>query len=128
MESILDAQTAITSETDSESETVDETETSVTTDTLKDAEVTRVVSFTSSVKVGDNVRLEICGFSSVRYDIYVYYSENKPASVEELAPVYSDGDGRVMWEWKVPSGTKSGRKKIIVTGGGEKLTLYLDIE
>lgn len=105
----------------SESESVSEFE------TYKDAEILRVVSFTSVVKAGDEVTLTLSGMPNTRYDIFVYYSKN-PATDEDLEPKMSDGEGNITWSWSVPSSVKEGLKEINIIGGGEKLTIYLDIQ
>lgn len=99
---------------------------SVTTDEYIEARVLRVLHFTSSVKAGDKVTLKLSGYKNTRYDIYVYYSKN-PANDDALDPKMSDGDGIVTWTWNVPSSVKAGMRKICIIGGGEILTIYLDI-
>ena len=105
----------------SESESVSEYE------TYKDAEILRVVSFTSVVEAGDDVALTLSGMPNTRYDIYVYYSKN-PATDPDLEPKMSDGEGNLTWEWSVPSSVKAGMREIKIVGGGEILTIYLDVQ
>ena len=94
--------------------------------TYKKAEVLRVIEFTSVVSSGDEVILSLSGMPTTKYDIYVYYS-SKPSTDASLQPKYSDGDGDITWKWVVPSAVKSGTKKIEIIGGGEILTLYIEI-
>ena len=94
--------------------------------TYKKAEVLKVIKFTSVVDSGDEVILSLSGMPNTKYDIYVYYS-SKPSADESLQPKYSDGEGNIIWKWNVPSSVKSGTKKIEIIGGGEILTLYIEI-
>lgn len=95
-------------------------------ETYKDAEILKVVSFTSVVCAGDEVTLTLSGMPNTRYDIYVYYSKN-PATATDLEPKMSDGEGKITWNWRVPSSVKEGLREIDIVGGGEILKIYLDI-
>lgn len=112
-----------------ESSIAESSDTEVTSEAIsyKDAEVLRVTSFTSVVDAGDEVTLTLTGMPNERYDIYVYYSKN-PSTDEDLEPKMSDGEGNITWVWTVPSSAKAGMREIIIVGGGEMLTIYLDIQ
>ena len=104
-----------------------ETEAASEAVSYKEAEILRVTSFTSVVDAGDEVTLALTGKPNERYDIYVYYSKN-PASDDDLEPKMSDGEGNITWRWAVPSSVKAGMREIVIVGGGEMLTIYLDIQ
>ena len=128
LESISQDDDSTETENDSgiESKTESETETETEEETYKKAEILRVTKFTSVADNGEEVILSVSGMPNTRYDIYVYYS-SKPSSSAELQPRYSDGEGNITWKWTVPSAVKSGTKKIEIIGGGEMLTLYIEI-
>lgn len=96
-------------------------------ETYKDAEILRIVSFSSVVEAGEEVTLTLSGIPNTRYDIYVYYSKN-PATDEDLEPQMSDGEGNITWTWRVPTSVKAGMREIKIVGGAEMLTIYLDIQ
>ncbi len=119
--------------TESESLTDTDTDTIVGDTSISDetgeyieARVLRVLNFTSRVKAGDNVTLKLSGYKNTRYDIYVYYSKS-PSNDSALHPKMSDGEGIIAWTWDVPSSVRAGMRKICIIGGGEILTVYLDI-
>lgn len=82
-----------------------------------------VTYLTDSVKKGSKATLSVTGTPGVTYSIAVYYSSSV-STAKGLEPKSADGDGNVTWSWRVGSRTKPGKHKIVISGGGERITLY----
>lgn len=82
-----------------------------------------VTYLTDNVKKGNTATLSVSGTPGVTYSIAVYYSSTV-STAKGLEPKTADQTGKVSWSWRVGSRTKPGKHKIVISGGGEKLTLY----
>ena len=82
-----------------------------------------VTYLTDSVKKGSKATLSVTGTPGVTYSIAVYYSSSVSAA-KGLEPKSADSNGNVSWSWRVGSRTKPGKHKIVISGGGESITLY----
>ena len=106
-----------TSGTDAATETLPET-----TETPKSGKIV-VTYLTDKVKRGNRATLSVSGTPGVTYSIAVYYSSTV-STAKGLEPKSADGDGNVTWSWNVGSRTKPGEHRIVISGGGERITLY----
>ena len=86
-----------------------------------------VVNLTSPVKKGENVLLKIRGEPMTDYNITVYYDSGK-STEKGLETKESDSGGKVTWQWKVSENVAPGSHKIVISGGGDKVTAYLETE
>ncbi|NLE13070.1 MAG: hypothetical protein GX628_05250 [Clostridiales bacterium] len=85
----------------------------------------KLVSVTSPCRNGKNATVKISGKPDTRYFIEVIYSSGA-SKAAGLGPKTSDNKGNVSWTWRVGSNTKEGEHPIIITGGGEELTLSFE--
>ena len=83
----------------------------------------QLVKMDKTVARGEKTTLSIQGLPGETYGIKVYYSASvsKASGLEDKA---ADKDGNVSWTWRVGSQTKPGEHKIVISGGGETLTVY----
>ena len=82
-----------------------------------------VTYLTENVKKGGRATLSVAGTPGMTYSITVYYSSSVSAA-KGLEPKSADSNGNVSWSWRVGSRTKPGKHKIVISGGGESITLY----
>ena len=82
-----------------------------------------VTYLTENVKKGGRATLSVAGTPGITYSIAVYYSSSVSAA-KGLEPKSADSNGNVSWSWRVGSRTKPGKHKIVISGGGESITLY----
>ncbi|MDY2907234.1 MAG: hypothetical protein SOT56_08455 [Eubacteriales bacterium] len=82
-----------------------------------------VTYLTENVKKGSRATLSVAGTPGITYSITVYYSSSVSAA-KGLEPKSADSNGNVSWSWRVGSRTKPGKHKIVISGGGESITLY----
>lgn len=85
-----------------------------------------VTMLTDNVKRGSMAALSVIGVPGVTYSISVYYSQS-PSSAKGLEDKTADQSGEVSWSWRIGSRTKQGKHRIVITGGGETLTLYFTV-
>ena len=66
------------------------------------------------------------GKANTEYTITVYYKSG-PSSASGLDPKTSDANGYVSWSWKVGGRTAPGTYRIVVEGGGEKVSVNFTV-
>lgn len=96
------------------------TTTVATTVTTTQGASLRIVSVTSPASRNEMATLTIVGKPNTEYDINVYYSSGA-STADGLENKVSDANGNVSWTWKVGGSTNPGEKRIVVSGGGEKV-------
>lgn len=116
-------------ETNAETSTLHnpDTETTTETSTSHSSGTLTVTYLTEKVKRGNTATLSIKGSEGTVYSIAVYYSTTV-STAKGLEPKTAEADGSVSWNWKVGSRTKAGKHRIVISGGGESLTLYFTTE
>ena len=105
-----------------------ETQPDPTKPTSPDTEnmVLTFVQWPETIKRGKDGTVIIQGKPNTEYTIRVYYKSGT-STAKGLEAKVSDADGMVTWTWKVSSRTTPGDFKIVVTGGGETVTVYYSV-
>jgi len=105
-----------------------ETQPDPTKPTSPDTEnmVLTFVRWPETIKRGKDGTVVIQGKPNTEYTIRVYYKSG-PSTAKGLEAKVSDADGMVTWTWKVSSRTTPGDFKIVVTGGGETVTVFYSV-
>lgn len=85
-----------------------------------------LLSMTETVGRGETASVTVSGLPDITYTITVRY----PSSVSTAAglePKTADADGKMTWSWRVGSRTSLGVHRIVIEGGGERLTLTFTV-
>ena len=106
------------SETSATETTTPETTTPETS--VPPVSVLSVTYVSSPVGRNETATLSIKGKPNTEYTISVYYS-TQASTASGLEKKTSDGDGVVVWSWKIGGSTKGGAHKIVITGGDERV-------
>lgn len=86
----------------------------------------QILSWTETIGRNETGTVKIKGKAKTEYKITVYYKSG-PSSAEGLEAKTSDADGYVSWSWKVGGRTTPGTYKIVIEGGGEKVTVEFTV-
>lgn len=85
-----------------------------------------ISSLTSPISSNQTATLVAIGKPSTEYTISVYYKTTQ-STAQGLEPKISNEDGRVSWSWKIGASVKTGRYKIVVSGGGETIETEIQV-
>lgn len=120
-------------ELQTEQETTADTDTTEETDKANDCEETEIPTLslwiddlTSPISANKTATLVAFGKPNTVYSIAVYYSTTI-SNAKGLESKLSDDNGRVEWNWKIGGSVKTGRYKIVVSGGDESLETEIQI-
>lgn len=81
-----------------------------------------VISWSETVGRNETASVTIQGKPGVEYDIDVHYKSGV-STAKGLENQIADADGKVTWTWKIGNRTAAGTYEIIITGGGETVTI-----
>jgi len=116
--------------TDTPSEKPTDTPTENPTETPSDNTNNEIIliNMTSTVSRGKEATVTVKGVPNTEYAIKVWYASGNLSSAAGLKePQISDSNGEVSWTWRVGASTKTGNAKIEISGGGQTLTVYMEI-
>ena len=86
----------------------------------------QILSWPKTIGCNETGTVTIKGKASTEYKITVYYKSG-PSTASGLESKTSNADGYVSWSWKVGARTSPGTYKIVVEGGGEKVTVEFTV-
>ena len=86
----------------------------------------QVLSWPETIGRNETGTVKIKGKANTNYKITVYYKSG-PSSADGLEAKTSDANGYVTWSWKVGGRTTPGTYKIVIEGGGEKVTVQFTV-
>ena len=86
----------------------------------------KIASLTSPISVNQTATLVALGKPFTSYAISVYYKTSQ-STAQGLEPKLSDENGRVSWSWKIGASVKTGRYRIVVSGGGETIETEIQV-
>lgn len=85
-----------------------------------------LVSMTNPLLRNDDATISIKGKPNTEYSIAVYYQSGK-SKAKGLENKVSNSSGVVSWTWHVGGKTQSGKKGIVINGGGQTLKLAFSV-
>lgn len=85
-----------------------------------------LVSMTNPLRRNDDAAITIKGKPNTEYSIAVYYQSGK-SKAKGLENKVSNSSGVVSWTWHVGGKTQSGKKGIVINGGGQTLKLSFSV-
>lgn len=85
-----------------------------------------LVSMTNPLRRNDDATITIKGKPNTEYSIAVYYQSGK-SKAKGLENKVSNSNGVVSWTWHVGGKTQSGKKGIVINGGGQTLKLSFSV-
>ena len=92
----------------------------------EETENLQILSWPETIGRNETGTVKIKGKANTEYTITVYYKSG-PSTAKGLEAKTSDADGYVSWSWKVGGRTTPGTYKIVVEGGGEKVTVEFTV-
>ncbi|MDR1705348.1 MAG: hypothetical protein LBS19_11780 [Clostridiales bacterium] len=75
---------------------------------------------------GSKASLSVIGRPDTEYTLQVFLSSGESAA-SGLGAALSDGEGAVSWTWNIGAATKPGTYQAYITGGDDRLLLYIEI-
>lgn len=85
-----------------------------------------LVSMTNPLRRNEDATITIKGKPNIEYSIAVYYQSGK-SKAKGLENKVSNSNGVVSWTWHVGGKTQSGKKGIVINGGGQTLKLSFSV-
>ena len=92
----------------------------------EETESLQILAWPETIGRNETGTVKIKGKANTEYSITVYYKSG-PSTAKGLEAKTSDADGYVSWSWKVGGRTTPGTYKIVVEGGGEKVTVEFTV-
>lgn len=86
----------------------------------------QLVSMTNPLRRNEDATITIKGKPNTEYSIAVYYQSGK-SKAKGLENKVSNSSGVVSWTWHVGGKTQSGKKGIVINGGGQTLKLSFSV-
>lgn len=86
----------------------------------------RVISWSETIGRNETASVTIQGKPGVEYDIDVHYKSGV-STAKGLENQVADEDGYVTWTWKIGNRTAAGTFQIVITGGGETITIEFTV-
>lgn len=85
-----------------------------------------LISTTSPISRNQTASIDIIGEPNTTYTIEVFYATGK-SNAKGLEPKTSSDVGAVSWSWRIGPSLKTGRYKIVISGGGDSLETEIQI-
>ena len=86
-----------------------------------------LISITSPVNRGATAKVSIAGTPNTQYTITVYYSSGA-STASGLEPKMSDASGKASWSWKIGTRTTQKSHYLVISGGGQSLTVDFTVQ
>lgn len=86
----------------------------------------QLVSMTNPLRRNEDATITIKGKPNTVYSIAVYYQSGK-SKAKGLENKVSNSSGVVSWTWHVGGKTQSGKKGIVINGGGQTLKMSFSV-
>ena len=85
-----------------------------------------LISLTSPIFRNQTATVDIIGKPNTTYVIEVFYATGK-SNAKGLEAKTSDDIGAVSWSWRIGPSLKTGRYKIVISGGGDTLETEIQV-
>jgi len=87
----------------------------------------KLISITSPIRRGATASVSVVGIPDTQYTISVYYSSGA-STASGLGPKTSDASGKVSWSWKIGTRTTQTGHYLVISGGGQSLTVDFTVQ